>query len=450
MPRKATALPKAKASSPPALDFSKSRQKLAPETFYRFAREYPSTDGISIYVYRLTPRIDRGLAGIEDSNIEVLTNCRAIDEEYLLRQHGSGKYHLKFSDANKPGGLTEVARSTVEIYDPSVPPLVNPVELVVGAAGNDPYIQKYLREGWTVQENKLTPPAGADKANETLAQTIKELAARPAAAPAVSDAIVNRLVDAALTRNNGGDDLDRVERMARLMSPSADMMRMFSEMVRDRPAAAAAANPLETFKETASTLKELGWTPPGGAAASGGTDWAAAIAAIPQIIIGGIELLRHVSAMKAAESGPRLVPRAAAPPAAAAAELPAAELPAAGDGEEVESETGEGESMFGQLGLKGLGELKAVGLDALSAFTRGISGRDFAVSLYNTRANGPALYDAICELGADLALAYVSKVDPNTELGKQLAGRSAELRAWLESFIQASQGPPAAAPGKVA
>ena len=85
----------------------------------------------------------------------------AIDQEYLLRQHGSGKYHLKLSDANKPRGLTEVAKTTVEVFDPLCPPILNPVELVVSATWNDRFVQKYIAAGWTVEDGKLKPPAAA-------------------------------------------------------------------------------------------------------------------------------------------------------------------------------------------------------------------------------------------------------------------------------------------------
>ena len=109
---------------------------------------------------------------------------------------------LKLSDANKPRGLTEVAKTMVEVSDPAVEPILNPAELVVDAPGNSRWVQKYLAKEFTIVDGKLTPPASAgDNAAGKLADTVRDLAGQMAARPRESDAsaaLVSRALDSLL------------------------------------------------------------------------------------------------------------------------------------------------------------------------------------------------------------------------------------------------------------
>jgi hypothetical protein len=407
------------------LDYSKSLQKLPGETFFRFAATYPDQNGTSIYVYRVSPVIDRTLAGLKDSNIDVISGSAlarcAVDEEYLLRQHGSGKYHIKFTDANKARGATEVAKTTIDVFDPNIPPLLNPLELVVGAKGNDRWIQQYLREGWTVQDNRLTPPEKGADGSAVLAKTISEMAARPANS-ATSDALVNRALDVLSQRGGGDADIDRALAIAERLQPKADptqvqLMQVMLQLVKgggdSRPD--PRPDPITQLKDTAALLKEFGWGQP---AAAAGPSWTEAFAALPGILQFGTELLKQLALMRSADAaGGRVVPISGGP----VVETAAAAAP-----------TTQGDSMLG-LGFN-LADLKAVAEDALDAFLRGVPGEQFAAAVVSGRRNGEKLYETICDLGADQILQLLT-VAPG--VAERLGDRAADVPAWVKAFIEA-------------
>lgn len=402
-------------SAPPAdFDFSRSLQKLQPDSFFLFIKQYPHPEGTSIYVYRLKPAIDRRQAGIEDTNIEIIERLNDVDEEYLLRNHGSGKYHLKFTDANKAKGLTEVAKTTVEIYDPQAPPILNPIELVIGAPGNDKLVNRYISEGWTVVDNKLTPPSAADGGAGVLAKTVHDLVQERERRPVDESGLAARLVEMLERRNNGGiDDLEKFLVLSEKLRPAADpvqveMMKVLAGMVRGG-GNAPEKNPLEELRSTAAFLKEMGF------GAGGGTSWVEAVAALPGILQYGALMVRELKVMRAADQQP--APAAGSPPAAAPAGIAAPAV------------EGEGAEMFGGLSLV---QLKGVFDDAVAAFERGISGADFAHGLVCGRRDGEKLYETICAIGKEELLGMAALVPGAAEVVK---ARGPEIGKFLDEFI---------------
>lgn len=390
------------------LDFTRSLQKLQPDPFFLFIKQYPHPEGSSIYVYRLKPPIDRRQAGIEDSNIDIIEDAKIMDEDYLLRTHGSGKYHLKFTDANKPKGLTEVAKTTIEIYDPAVPPILNPVELVIGAPGNDKIVQKYIGEGWTVLDNKLTSPT-RDGGSAVLAETVRDLIKDRQRPNPENEGIAARLVEVLERRNDGGlAELERFLALSERLQPKADpvqveMMKVLAGMARGT-SPAAEKNPVEELRNTAALLKEFGW---GG---GGGPSWVEAVNALPGILQYGALLLRELNTSKAAAP-------AAGSPAAPALAVGAVQQPAEEEGAE----------MLGGLSVV---EMKGLFDDAVDAFERGIGGADFAHAVV-CRRNGEKLYETVCAIGKDQLLGFFAMM-PGAEA---LKARRPEIEKFLDDFI---------------
>jgi hypothetical protein len=402
-------------------DFSKSLQSLGPESFFRFTKQYPDHQATSAYVYRLLPTIDRKLAGVKDTNIEIIVPGE-VDEERLLQAHGSGKYHLKFTDANRPKGLTEVAKCTVEIYDPKVPPILNPVELVVTAAGNDRYVAKYLQEGWTVEDGKLMPPAKQPDGNVVLAETVRDLAGRASAAPVESPALV-RVIEMLDRRANGsGEEITRALALAERLQPRVDpaqveLMKVLVAMVSG--GGHARPTPISEIRDTLALARELA-PPPPPASSGGGFPWAELFQALPALAQFLPVFLQQFAASR--QPPANVIPITAAPVApasATAAAPPAVESP-------VQGET----DMLG-LGF-GLADLKIVAEDAIDAFGRNISGGDFAHAVC-CRRRGEQLYDTICQLGKEQLLEFLAMAPP--ELAGQVAARREEVAAWLDDFI---------------
>jgi hypothetical protein len=76
-------------------------------------------EGYKLYVYRKHPQIDR------DGHHYVAKLREPIDPDYLLRRFGSGSYNLQIND----GQGKMVAYKIETVYDPRVPPKVNPDEV---------------------------------------------------------------------------------------------------------------------------------------------------------------------------------------------------------------------------------------------------------------------------------------------------------------------------------
>lgn len=420
-------------------DFSKSLQKLTPESFFQFVRQYPNNEGTQVYVYRLTPVIDRGQAGIDTSYIDTQIGSAGsqLDEEYLLRTHGSGRYHLKFSDSNKPKGLTEVAKATVDLWDPRVDPIVDPAELVVSAPGNQKFIQPYLAKGWTVQEGKLTPPASGESAAGKLADTVRDLAGQVAAKPAQPETNneMLRLVRELVQDRHQVDPTDRAFQIAERLRPQADpmqveLLRTMGQLLMERARPAEpAVNPISQLKETAALLKEFGW-----GAGEGGGSWIQLFQALPGILQYGAAMFREMRMMRALEQQQPAAVRPIGSPAPV--EHPAAPGTIVTPADGLEEPKQEEEPLPNIRGLpfslKDLQRMKQAGENALDAFERGIDGDDFAHALVCGSRDGEALYSALFDMGKEGVLALIGMIPG---LAEKLEPKRAELEAWLDQFI---------------
>ena len=86
--------------------------------------------GWQTYLYRTWPRIDR-----RDGEHFIAKIKEDFDEEFLMRNWGTGKYYLRINNAS---GQT-VASKAVSVYDVNYPPKVNPEEILAGDPANERY-----------------------------------------------------------------------------------------------------------------------------------------------------------------------------------------------------------------------------------------------------------------------------------------------------------------------
>jgi hypothetical protein len=124
----------------PAKRASKAKEEKEPKLpFWEFLGglgERWQTEDLGLYVYRLWPITDkrnpeRYLAKLKES----------IDEDFLLRNYGSGKYWLVLNNGH---GKT-LREYVTNPHNPSFPPRVDPLEVVAGDPRNDLYFQVWAK-----------------------------------------------------------------------------------------------------------------------------------------------------------------------------------------------------------------------------------------------------------------------------------------------------------------
>lgn len=171
-------MPRTKRAAPaetekPEFDFNRSFQKLSWETFQKFQFAYPNKEGISLYLYRLWPLIDRKLTGQAVKNIDVFPG--PVTEEDLLRKHGSGKYLLTFNDTNKPKTMTKVAETKIDLNDHDFPPVLDQNELIMGHRDNDSYIAGLKARGEWKRDTEMPHQNPDSAATAELAKLVSNM-----------------------------------------------------------------------------------------------------------------------------------------------------------------------------------------------------------------------------------------------------------------------------------
>lgn len=106
----------------------------------------PYWDRLVWYMYRTWPQIYR-------PDQQKYIDCRAesINEDWILKNHGSGDYMFILNDANKPKNAKEVCKAHIKINNPDYEPMVRLDELDTQYKGNRQYVDRLVAQG------KLTP-----------------------------------------------------------------------------------------------------------------------------------------------------------------------------------------------------------------------------------------------------------------------------------------------------
>lgn len=405
-----------------AFDFQKSFQKLKPDSFWPFIRDYPSWEAAAVYLYRLWPVIDRKLAGHDDKYIDVFTE--PITEEDILRKHGNGKYLLHFNDSNRPKGLANMASTKVEIRDPTYEPVVPLEEIVEGADANKSYIEGLKARGkW--KENPV-PQSDNGQATAELARTlnnvVERITERPAAAaePPRQDPFDIALRITGLLQQNqpkpAADPYDTALKIVQLMQPPAKPARE--------------VDPLEVYGKVADIIEARASRYAGGG--SGGTDWGSLamefVKALPMLVQG-------FTMMRAAQSQAGGVPVApvAYPMPAAAPPLQAMPVELKGD-------------PFMPHAVPDLSalftELKPF---LLKSMMQGQSGDEFASGLVTFY--GEERYQQLAANGQD---GLLNGLKGHAELWMMLAPYEEQVRTFIQEFLDYGKAEPETPAGEAA
>jgi hypothetical protein len=144
------------------IDYSKWRIGFnEPDRFMDYMRSYPNTEGVSLFVYRLNPRIDLSLIGLRESNIQKggygdlsLYTVDAIGEKF-----GRGKYNIRVTDSNRPEGQREVVKSCkYDLNDPELkPPVYDIRTLELAHPDNIDEVNRLLTAGVLVRDSHGGP-----------------------------------------------------------------------------------------------------------------------------------------------------------------------------------------------------------------------------------------------------------------------------------------------------
>jgi len=139
--------------------------------FFELLQQVKAEDwqrGYRLYCYRTWPVIDR-----RDNEHFLAKLAEPVDEDRLLRDFGSGKYHLRLNDAR---GRTIAARS-VSIHNPSFPPRVSPDEVVASDPRNELYFKVWMPKADGQPQHVA---AAAPAAQPTAPATVVDAALRTA------------------------------------------------------------------------------------------------------------------------------------------------------------------------------------------------------------------------------------------------------------------------------
>lgn len=403
----------AEAAAPQTFDFGKSFQKLKPETFWQFLKEYPNWEAGAVYVYRLWPVIDRKLSGHQDKYLDVFSE--AITEMDLLRKHGSGKYLLHFNDSNKPKGLVNVASCKVEIGEPLYEPVVPLEEIVEGADANKSYIEGLKARGKWKEISLPTTDNGhaAAEMAKALNNMINKMAERPPAPqePVRQDPFDIALKIAAMTPKPSADPLELALKIVDRMQPQA---RQQQEV-----------DPLETYGKVADIIESRASRYAGGGSRAG-TDWGALalefFKALPQLVQGFM-------VMRAMESQP--MPAAAGP-----VPYPMPPVPATLDqkGEFMPVQTPDLPALFT--------ELKPF---LMKAMLQGQSGDEFAAGL--STFHGEDRYRQLASHGMD---GLLGELKGHTEMWMMLSPHEGQVRTFIQDFLDYGKDEPEIPAGEAA
>lgn len=428
-------------SLPKEGEFSESpperRKHLSSEEFWRAVETYPDKSAISIYVYRLWPRLVR-----KPPKQKNILKATSLTEDELRRKFGSGTYQVMLCDANRPRAGV---RAKVEIDDPQLEPVIDPDDLDVGHPENRAYVEGLKARG-------LLPPESTDM-GETTAIAVKEVAElardamkqhqqhRPESeANALINAakVVAEIQERAAKSNQPPDVLAIIEKLQPIVQQrpeggTADLIGKLIEqnnqllmrlLERQNP-----ADPLEQLEKAASILDRVGRRAGGG----GGFDWSSLVNLVPAVLQGLAQLQARAAAASQAAAAPN--PAVPSLPAADPVSLAAPEAAGQSADEQI-PEAYMQALMTAGLTPAQINGLAKVGRLARESFERGVSGDDFAHALVSgvLMADGDAVYEVLEQIGQQQVAALLP------QLGFRVAPeRQADLNKFIADFFTYGQ-----------
>lgn len=155
---RAPRLPQAK-TSPPS-DYSRYRLTFTDaDQFMTFMRGYPLTEGVTLFLYRLVPKIDLSLIGKRESNIQKggYSDLNLYSLESIAEKFGCGKYQVKVTDSNRPDGQREVVRTCQYKITDAGAPVYDVRTLELGHSDNIDEVNRLITSGVLIRDASGAP-----------------------------------------------------------------------------------------------------------------------------------------------------------------------------------------------------------------------------------------------------------------------------------------------------
>jgi hypothetical protein len=415
-------------------------------------------DKHQVYIYRRWPRISKS-----DSPHYLEVVRHPIEEEWLLDQHGSGRYSLRLNDRRRT-----LETHVCEVHDLNRPPKVQPAELI-----DCPDNERY-QELWPEKAEKKAPLvngtlSAADSATATLAAELAALAKqalqKPQAEPKAPDGISDPTAKLILEMAAGRDALaaklatpapapviDPIESLTR----AADLIKKLASPAPAAPAVAT-GGPLQQAKDVIELFAQMKEVFGGGnanAPTSGSADnsWIAMIVnPVTEILKRPLELLTadFLAARRGGNAGMAQPPGMMQPPGMQPATDGTVPIP----GQPPITTPPPGPALSQEeLNVAALEDFIVPRLPAfLESLDSGMNGSEFAQELFETRPSlgGMSLgqHAQFKALGKEKVLSVLGTPSPSfvaklvalginpVQLAAQLAGHQTLVFTFLENFL---------------
>lgn len=207
---------------------------LTPEDFYEYTKKLKPEDWahVMIYVYRQWPVIVRDPANID-------TPTAAIDETYMLREHGSGKYWLMLNDTDRK--ITHCQTYPI-IDNPLHPPKLTSLhELDTNNPKNRAFVNLLKRQGKLNMNGDVVEQKQAETATDgiaAMAQALKEVAlanANKKEGSGLEGAAFTKMMDMMSTASSKSIEIAmsqvKTDNPQAFMTMMTGMMGMFEKMM---------------------------------------------------------------------------------------------------------------------------------------------------------------------------------------------------------------------------
>jgi len=388
--------------------------------------------GYKVYVYRVWPVIDK-----KDNEHFLCKVTEPFDEDYLMRNFGSGKYYLRL---NNQRGET-VASKTVALHNPAFPPAISPDEVV----RTDPRNETYFKVWAPKEPAAATAPPSSSAADSTAVQELSKLLnkaleqrERGSAADSAQSNLTGSLVQWALDQtgrereNNDPTKMAALLRELKSLLPSQqppDGLALIEKVLaiteRLNPASREAQQDPLDYVEKAVNLVEKLRPQPVASGASGDSQmgsWQEFFQPVLPSLIGALApLVPAVAQMMLAKNGrPQQGPQVS--PVVAPVPAPAGAPPADGQPQQQHTAQAPGQD-FAEMAAN----MSPLIFNAMAQ--PGRTGADLADSV--VMLFGPLRYQQIAALGKETLLAFLQ----SHPLWQQLGPLQARVPEFIEEFI---------------
>jgi hypothetical protein len=130
-----------------------------PEEFLSFMRGYPNPQGVTLFLYRLKPKIDLSLIGLEETNIQKgpIADLALWGVDAVAEKFGRGLYNARVTDSNRPEGQKQVIQTCQYRIDCEKAPVYDARTLVLGHAENIDEVNRLIAAGVLVRDASGSP-----------------------------------------------------------------------------------------------------------------------------------------------------------------------------------------------------------------------------------------------------------------------------------------------------